>query len=67
MRKRQMTMAKMAREREVKERRERKLEKKRAAAAARKAGLDGTPVEGDEPFSNDTEPSLEPPSSRAEA
>jgi hypothetical protein len=35
--KRQQTMAKIARERSVKERRERKLEKKQAAAALRKA------------------------------
>lgn len=35
--KRQQTMAKMARERTVKERRERKLEKKHAAAAERRA------------------------------
>ena len=35
--KRQQTMAKMTREREVKERRARKLEKKHAAAAERKA------------------------------
>ena len=42
--KRQQTMAKVQREREVKERRARKLEKKHAAAAARKAqAADGTP------------------------
>lgn len=41
MKKRQMTQAKMAREREVKERRARKLEKKRAAAIERKAKLEG--------------------------
>lgn len=35
--KRQQTMAKIARERAVKEKRERKLEKKHAAAAERKA------------------------------
>jgi hypothetical protein len=35
--KRQQTMAKMARERTVRERRERKLEKKHAAAAERRA------------------------------
>jgi hypothetical protein len=35
--KRQQTMAKMTREREVKERRARRLEKKHAAAAERKA------------------------------
>lgn len=40
--KRQQTMAKMARERTVRERRERKLEKKQAAAAERKAKADGT-------------------------
>jgi len=39
--KRQQTMAKMARERTVKERRARKLEKKQAAAAERKARLTG--------------------------
>jgi hypothetical protein len=42
MKKRQMTMAKIAREREVRERRERKLEKKRAAAAERKERIEGT-------------------------
>jgi hypothetical protein len=45
MKKRQMTQAKMAREREVKERRARKLEKKRAAAAERKAQAEGTTPE----------------------
>jgi len=40
--KRQQTQAKMAREREVKERRARKLEKKHAAAAERKARAEGT-------------------------
>jgi cell division protein FtsB len=40
--KRQQTMAKLTRERAVKERRERKLEKKRAAAAERRARADGT-------------------------
>lgn len=39
--KRQQTMAKMARERTVKERRARKLEKKHAAAAERKGHVDG--------------------------
>ena len=39
---RQQTMSKMAREREVKERRARKLEKKHAAAAARKADAEGS-------------------------
>ena len=39
--KRQQTMAKMARERLVKERRERRLEKKHAAAAERKAKAEG--------------------------
>jgi hypothetical protein len=39
--KRQQTMAKIARERAVKERRERKLEKKQAAAARRKADANG--------------------------
>ena len=48
MKKRQMTMAKMAREREVRERRARKLEKKQAAAAERKARTDGTIVGSDQ-------------------
>jgi hypothetical protein len=48
MKKRQMTMAKMAREREVRERRARKLEKKHAAAAERKARTDGTSAESDQ-------------------
>jgi len=39
--KRQTTMAKLQRERNVKERRERKLEKRAAAAAVKAAGLDG--------------------------
>jgi hypothetical protein len=39
--KRQQTQAKMTREREVKERRARKLEKKHAAAAERRAKADG--------------------------
>ena len=39
--KRQQTMSKMAREREVRERRARKLEKKHAAAAERKAKAEG--------------------------
>jgi hypothetical protein len=39
--KRQQTMAKLTRERTVKERRERKLEKKQAAAAERRAARDG--------------------------
>ena len=39
--KRQQTMAKAARERAVKERRARKLEKKHAAATERKARADG--------------------------
>jgi hypothetical protein len=44
-RSKRQTIAKITRERLVKERRERKLEKKQAAAAARKAGLleDGRP------------------------
>jgi hypothetical protein len=41
MKKRQVTMAKMAREREVRERRARKLEKKHAAAAERRANSEG--------------------------
>lgn len=40
--KRQMTMAKKTREQAVRERRERKLEKKQAAAAARLARANGT-------------------------
>ena len=43
MKKRQVTFSKMARERDVKERRARKLEKKHAAAAERKAKADGAP------------------------
>jgi hypothetical protein len=39
--KRQQTFSKMTREREVKERRARKLEKKHAAAAERKAKAEG--------------------------
>ena len=42
-----MTMAKIAREREVRERRERKLEKRHAAAAERKARTDGTSAGSD--------------------
>jgi hypothetical protein len=45
--KRQQTMLKLAREREVKERRARKLEKKYAAAAQRKAeakGVETSPI-----------------------
>jgi hypothetical protein len=45
--KRQQTMAKITRERAVREKRERKLEKKRAAAAERRAKADGTWVEPD--------------------
>jgi hypothetical protein len=48
--KRQQTMAKLARERSVKERRALKLEKKQAAAAQRKAEAEGmppTPVDDD--------------------
>ena len=48
MKKRQMTMSKMAREREVRERRARKLEKKHAAAAERKARTAGANSESDE-------------------
>ena len=44
--KRQMTMAKMNRERTVRERRARKLEKKQAAAAERKAAANGIPPPG---------------------
>ena len=49
MKKRQMTMSKMAREREVRERRARKLEKKHAAAAERKARTDGGNSEREQP------------------
>lgn len=45
--KRQQTMAKLTRERTVRERRALKLEKKQAAAAARKAAAEGSPLEGD--------------------
>lgn len=48
MKKRQVTMSKMAREREVRERRARKLEKKHAAAAERKAGIDGATSDSDQ-------------------
>ena len=48
MKKRQVTFSKMAREREVRERRERKLAKKHAAAAERKARTDGTSSESDQ-------------------
>ena len=48
MKKRQMTMSKMAREREVRERRARKLEKKHAAAAERMARTDGTSTGSDQ-------------------
>jgi cell division protein FtsB len=46
---RQQTMAKLARERTLRERRARKLEKKAAAAAERKARAEGTvtPTEGE--------------------
>jgi len=57
-----MTMAKRQREQAVEERRTRKREAKQAAAAARKAGTDGTtPSDADEnptPASGD-EPALE--------
>jgi hypothetical protein len=43
--KRQTTMAKLQRERKVKERRELKREKKEAAAAARRAEREGEPTE----------------------
>jgi hypothetical protein len=52
--KRQVTMAKMAREREVKERRARKLEKKHAAAAERRAKAEGAPWEGQAPTNGST-------------
>ena len=49
--KRQQTMAKMTRERAVKERRARKLEKKHAAAAERRAQAEGVtiPMSGETP------------------
>ncbi|HUG65740.1 MAG TPA: hypothetical protein VMK83_11025 [Gaiellaceae bacterium] len=47
--KRQQTMAKVTRERTVREKREKKLEKKRAAAAVRKAKADGTWIEPETP------------------
>ncbi|MGH3110808.1 MAG: hypothetical protein ACRDQT_07815 [Gaiellaceae bacterium] len=50
--KRQQTMAKIARERAVKERRERKLEKKHAAAAERKAKASGAPFAPDETWTD---------------
>lgn len=46
--KRQQTMAKITRERAVKEKRERKLEKKRAAAAVKRAKADGTWIDPDD-------------------
>jgi len=47
--KRQQTMAKITRERNVREKREKKLEKKRAAAAERKAKANGTWIAPEEP------------------
>lgn len=47
--KRQQTMAKVTRERTVREKREKKLEKKRAAAAERRAKADGTWIEPETP------------------
>ena len=60
--KRPQTMAKLARERDVKERRARKLEKKRAAAAERKANAAEAGVLGGQAPDNEssqvaTEPS----------
>jgi hypothetical protein len=58
--KRQTTMAKLTRERKVKEKRELKEEKKAAAAAAKAAGTysyDGEPVE--RPVVDTTEPTDE--------
>jgi hypothetical protein len=54
--KRQQTMAKITRERAVREKRERKLEKKRAAAAERRAKADGTWVPPDDPAVDDSQP-----------
>jgi hypothetical protein len=52
-------MAKVMRERAVREKRERKLEKKRAAAAVRRAKADGTWVPPDEdPETGDPEPAI---------
>ena len=48
MKKRQVTFAKIEREREVRERRARKLEKKHAAAAERKARTAGASSGSDE-------------------
>jgi hypothetical protein len=56
MKKRQMTQAKMAREREVKERRARKLEKKHAAAAERKAQAEGATAPERSPTSRASAP-----------
>ena len=53
--KRQQTMAKITRERAVREKRERKLEKKRAAAAERRAKADGTWVPLEDAESVDVE------------
>lgn len=68
--KRQQTMAKMARERTVRERRERKLEKKQAAAAERKLRAAGLlPPLGEEPTefpASDLESDLAPSSTGAE-
>jgi hypothetical protein len=52
--KRQTTMAKLARERRLQERRELKREKKQAAAAAKAAGKN--PDEADALVENDAEP-----------
>jgi hypothetical protein len=56
--KHQQTMSKIMREREVKERRARKLEKKHAAAAERKAKAEGATLpEATPPSSNFVNPS----------
>jgi len=48
--KRQQTMAKMARERTVRERRARKLEKQQAAVAERRAAANGTPIVSEDAY-----------------
>jgi hypothetical protein len=55
--KRQTTFAKMKREQAVRERRAQKLEKKRAAAAERKANESGTPVSP--PLADDETPAAD--------
>jgi hypothetical protein len=59
--KRQQTMAKLTRERLVKERRALKLEKKQAAAAERHARADDAPISGQPVESADAAPEAQPP------